>query len=135
MELTSIIDQSNLYIGFDAANQWLYVDWKGEYTKEDSRATCLLMLETIRAHPCPKILNDNSNVTRTNVELTEWTLWWLEEMRQAGLQFIAWVYTRVFDARQETEATVVRIERPRVATFDDLASAYVWLQQQNVHST
>jgi len=135
MELATLLDQENLYIGFDAVNQWLYVDWKGEYTKEASRATCLLMLETIRAHPCAKILNDNSNVTRTDVELTSWTLWWLEEMRQAGLQCIAWVYTRAFDNRQATEATVVRIERPRVATFDDLASAYVWLQQQNVHTS
>ena len=135
MELISIINKEDLYIGFDAANQWLYVDWKGEHTPESSRAACLLMLESIRVQPCAKILNDNSNITRTTVELTAWSAWWLEEMRKAGLRYIAWVYPRDFDARQATEATVQYIERPVVATFDDVASAYIWLRQQIVQNT
>lgn len=132
MELETIIDQQEVFIGFDSTNQWLYVDWKGEHTQESSQATCMLILESLRARPCAKILNDNSSITRTSVELTLWGAWWIEEMRNAGLQYIAWVYPRDFDARKATEVVVQRIEQPVVATFDDVASAYIWLQQQLV---
>jgi hypothetical protein len=130
MQLDTIIDQASIYIGYDSTNQWLYADWKGEHTQDSSQATCLLLLESLRARPCSKILNDNSSITRTTVELTLWGAWWLEEMQRAGLRHIAWVYPRDFDARKATEVVLQRIERPVVATFDDVASAYVWLQQQ-----
>ncbi len=90
----------------------------------------MLMLDSLRAFPCHKILNDNSNITHTSVQLTLWGAWWLEEMQRAGLQYVAWVYPRDFAARQATEATVLRIMQPVVGTFDDVATAYMWLRQQ-----
>jgi hypothetical protein len=132
MELDTIVDQANIYIGYDTANNWLYVDWKGEYTPASSQASCLLMLESLRARPCAKILNDNTNITSTTVTLTPWSMWWLGEMMHAGLAYIAWIYPRNFEARQLMETAMQRIERPVVATFDDVASAYVWLQQQTM---
>ncbi|MDF7812785.1 hypothetical protein [Hymenobacter sp. YC55] len=89
------------------------------------------MLEALRAWPCHKILNDNSNITRTTVELSLWGAWWLEEMLRAGLQHIAWVFPRDFVARQASETVLSSIERPVIGTFDDVASAYIWLQQQH----
>ncbi|KAA9333131.1 hypothetical protein F0P96_09120 [Hymenobacter busanensis] len=130
MQLQPITDTPSITIGFDAVNNWLYVDWKGEHDQESSQTCCLLMLEALRKFPCAKILNDNSSITRTTVQLTVWGAWWLEEMQRAGLQYVAWVYPRVFEARQATEATVKFIQQPVVATFDDVASAYVWLQKQ-----
>jgi hypothetical protein len=132
MELDTIIDQAGIYIGYDAANNWLYVDWKGEYDSASTQASCMLMLESLRARPCAKILNDNSNITRTTITITPWAIAWLHEMLQAGLKYIAWIMPRNFEARQQTELLVQRIEQPVVATFDDVASAYVWLQQQLV---
>jgi hypothetical protein len=132
MQLEAIIDSPELFIGYDTKNDWLYVDWKGEHDQVSSQAACELMLETLRAMPCPKILNDNSNITRTSVQLTQWGVWWIEQMRLAGLQYIAWVLPNNLLARQAVESTVHAIEAPRVGTFDDVASAYVWLQQQQV---
>jgi hypothetical protein len=132
MNLDTIVDQASIFIGYDATNHWLYVDWKGEHTSASSQAACMLMLESLRARPCAKILNDNSNITHTTISITPWATWWLGEMLQAGLKYIAWIYPRNFEARQQTEAIMQRIERPVVATFDDVASAYVWLQQQAV---
>jgi len=132
MQLHPIVDSPQLFIGHDVDNQWLYVDWKGEHDQESSQAACMLMLESLRAYPCSKILNDNSSITHTTVQLSVWGAWWIEEMRAAGLQYIAWVLPRTLVARQRVEATVIAIEAPRVATFDDIASAYVWLQQQPV---
>ena len=33
MHLRPLVDTPGLAIGYDAANQWLYVDWKGEQTR------------------------------------------------------------------------------------------------------
>jgi hypothetical protein len=132
MQLHPIVDTPALFIGHDAENEWLYVDWKGEHDQESSRACCLLMLESLRAWPCHKILNDNTNISRTTMELSDWSIWWVGEMRKAGLQHIAWILPRSLIARQRVEITVAAIEAPHVATFDDVASAYVWLQQQPV---
>lgn len=132
MQLHVIIDTPAIFIGHDAANQWLYVDWKGEHDQETSQACCLLMLDSLRAYPCAKILNDNSSISRTTMQLSLWGAWWIEEMRNAGLQCIAWVLPRSLVARQTTEAIVQAVESPHIGTFDDVASAYVWLQQQPV---
>jgi hypothetical protein len=132
MDLDTIIDQASIYIGYDTTNNWLYVDWRGEHTQASSQASCMLMLQSLRARPCAKILNDNSNITRTSATLTPWGSWWLEEMMRAGLEYIAWIYPRNFEARQLMETSMLRIGRPVVASFDDVASAYVWLQQQTV---
>jgi hypothetical protein len=132
MQLHVIIDTPAIFIGYDAQNQWLYVDWKGEHDQETSQNCCLLMLDSLRAHPCAKILNDNSSISRTTMQLSIWGAWWIEEMRNAGLQCIAWVLPRSLVARQATEAIVQAVENPHIGTFDDVASAYVWLQQQPV---
>jgi hypothetical protein len=132
MQLEAIVDSPELFIGYDTQNDWLYVDWKGEHDQASSQAGCELMLEALRATPCNKILNDNSNVTRTSMQLTQWGVRWVEQMRLAGLQYIAWVLPQSLLARQSVESTVHAIEAPRVGTFDDVASAYVWLQQQQV---
>ena len=132
MQLHSIVDSPEISIGYDAQNHWLYVDWKGEHDGESSWACCQLMLETLRAWPCPKILNDNSSISRTTMQLSERSLGWVAQMRAAGLQHLAWVLPRNMFARQSVETVVIGIETPKVVTFDDLASAYIWLQRQPV---
>ncbi|GAB2962165.1 hypothetical protein GCM10027048_33210 [Hymenobacter coalescens] len=131
MPLQFFVDTPGLAIGYDAANEWLYTDWRGEHDQASSQACCLLMLEALRRHPCRKILNDNSSVTRQTMQLTPWSRWWLGEMMHAGLQYVAWVYPRNFEARQATENAIRFIQRPVVASFDDVASAYVWLRHQH----
>ncbi|MBC8083931.1 MAG: hypothetical protein H7Z21_12030 [Hymenobacter sp.] len=130
MQLQSIIATEGVSISYDFSNQWIYVDWQGEHNQDTTQAACLLMLEALRAWPCHKILNDNSGITRTSVELSLWGAWWLEAMVRAGLQHVAWVFPYNFTARQTTELTLQAIQWPIIGTFDDVASAYVWLQQQ-----
>ncbi len=130
MQLHAIVDSPKLFIGYDSKNQWLYAEWKGEHDQESSRAAFGLMLDCLRMWPCQKILNDNSSIARTTAQPALWASWGLDEMRAVGLHFIAWVLPPDPLLRQAAEATVHAIERPLVGTFDDVASAYVWLQQQ-----
>ena len=130
MQLEPLADQAGVSISYDRDNDWLYADWYGEHTRETSQAACLLLLEHLRAHTTTRILNDNSRIQHTTIELGEWSMWWLGEMRAAGLTAIAWVYPPSFAARKATDARLLPITQPVVASFDDLASAFCWLRSQ-----
>ena len=130
MPLRLLVDTPGLSISYDSDNQWQYVEWKGKHDPASSWAACMLMLDTLRAFPCPKILNDNSGITRTTMQLSARSLDWLTQMHATGLQVLAWVLPPQLASQRTTEGFVLKIEAPAVYTFDDLASAYAWLQQQ-----
>jgi hypothetical protein len=130
MQLRPIVDTPGISISYDEANQWLYVDWKGQHDAESSWAACGLMLEVLQTFGCAKILNDNSNIIHTTMQLSARSLEWLARMHAAGLRYLAWVMPRQLNSRQTTEGVVLEIEVPVVCTFDDLASAFGWLQRQ-----
>jgi hypothetical protein len=129
MQLLPLVDSATISISYDDTNEWLYADWKGAHDQDTAQANCLQVLECLRAQACRKVLTDNTNVESTTAQLTSWGMAWLDEMREAGLQHMAWVLPRSFAARHTTEAAVKAVSQPVVATFDDVASAYVWLQK------
>jgi hypothetical protein len=140
MQLHPLVESAGISISYDCTNEWLYADWKGLHDQASSRAACLQLLECLRTQPCRKILNDNFHISHSSMRLTQWGSWWLNEMQKAGLQYIAWVLPQNILARQATETTVKSISNPVVATFDDLASACLWLQKAHevppvLHST
>lgn len=130
MHLRPLLNTPGLSISYDPDNQWQYVNWTGAHDAVSSWAACAQMLDVMRAFPCAKILNDNSGITHTSMQLSARSLEWLAHMHTAGLQFLAWVMPRELVARRTTEGVVLAIEAPMVCTFDDLASAYAWLQRQ-----
>ena len=91
------------------------------------------MLASLRQWPCQKILSDGTNILAVQMQRTQWGLRWLEEMQAAGLRYFAWVLPRSLQARHATEERVYPISSPLVGTFDDIASACLWLQQQREH--
>jgi hypothetical protein len=132
MHLEPILELPQLTISYDHDNHWLYVNWQGAHDQESSRQGCLLILEAIRQRPVAKVLNDNSNITHTSFQVTEWGINWLKTMHEAGLHYLAWVYAPAFPARKSAEAVVQYLANPTVASFDDLATAYHWLRQQRI---
>ncbi|UOQ80852.1 hypothetical protein [Hymenobacter sp. 5414T-23] len=95
MLLRSLLDTPEITISYDADNQWLYADWKGEHDQESSQRCCMLLLDSLRQWPCHKLLNDNSSISKTTVQISVWGAWWLEEMMRAGLQYVAWIYPAI----------------------------------------
>jgi len=130
MKLEPLADQAGVAISYDRDNDWIYADWYGVHTRETAQAVCLLLLAQLRAHATTRILNDNSRILHTTVEPGEWSMWWLGEMRAAGLTALAWVYPPGFAARRSTDALLLSVAHPLIATFDDLASAFCWLRSQ-----
>jgi hypothetical protein len=51
MQLHVLPDTPGILIGYDAENEWLYVDWKGEHDLVSSRVACGLMLDWMRCGP------------------------------------------------------------------------------------
>ncbi|NKI88607.1 hypothetical protein [Hymenobacter artigasi] len=130
MQLRAIVDTPGISIDYDIENQWLYVDWKGVHDPDSSWAACGLMLTSLQECPCSKILNDNSNIIHPTMQLSARSLEWLAHMHAAGLRHLAWVMPQKLHSRRTTEGVVLEIEAPTVCTFDDVATAYMWLQRQ-----
>jgi hypothetical protein len=130
MQLHPLIVNDGVSITYDSSNDWIYVDWRGEHTAATSKATCLLMVEALRMQPCSKILNDNSNITHTTAELSEWGVSWLNTMELSGLQYLAWVLPRSAPRLHTTGLSLRPFRKPIVVTFSDVASAFEWLHKQ-----
>lgn len=120
-------------MSYDHENEWLYAEWRGEHTRESSWAACQLMLQVMQTWHCSKILDDNSSITHQSTELSARSFELLEQMRVAGLRYMAWVYPRSFPARTSSETLLQPVRSSLVATFDDVASACVWLQRRQEH--
>ena len=130
MQLQPLIVTDGISISYDSHNQWLYVDWRGEHDNASSQAACGLMLQALHQHPCGKILNDNSNISYTTADLSQWGKEWLQDMAAAGLEYFAWVLPRSSAKLDKVDLKFSSMSRYMVVTFSDLATAYDWLHQQ-----
>ena len=101
------------------------VDWKGAHDPDSSWAACRLMLQTLQAHPSSKILNDNSSISRTTMQLSASSLEWLAWMHAAGLRHLVWVMSRELISRPTTEGVVSVIAVPPSGPCGAVAPACV----------
>ncbi|MBC6611217.1 hypothetical protein H8B15_09800 [Hymenobacter sp. BT507] len=130
MPLRLIVTTPGISIYYDEINQWLYAEWQGVHTQESTQAAGLLLLDALRQQPSSKMLNDTSSISSTSADLSTWDPWWLQELVGAGLRHIAWVYPRLFANRDATEHILIHVKPIIVTTFDDVATACLWLQKQ-----
>ncbi|AYA37796.1 hypothetical protein D3Y59_12520 [Hymenobacter oligotrophus] len=151
-----LYESSEIAIAHDKRNCWLYVQWLGNHNVDSIRNGCLLLLHYLQETKSAKLLNDDTHVTIA-AQITDADLDWrpgdtpcegsavwvgstfYSMLASAGLQFIAWVNApsvlnrRTADLALNVSETVQLPEnRPLVVTFDDLASAYEWLQKREI---
>lgn len=131
-ELEYIREVPGLIVSYDQANQWLYADWHGEHTPESSLVACQLLLEIAQERHCAKILNDNSNITRSTARITDVGWQWMRDIHAAGVLFFVWVSPTAAMDEDMRENALRSSGRPFVVTFSDLASACSWLLRQTV---
>jgi len=129
-ELQLLVDTPALSIAHDSANEWLYVEWKGEHSEATALSGGFEVLRCLRLRPCVKILNDNSQVTSNWEKAAQWVgEYYYDQLAQLGVQYVAWVYPGHWAVRNSMDTAMKYVTRPLVVTFDDLATAYAWLQQ------
>ncbi|RYU83319.1 STAS/SEC14 domain-containing protein [Hymenobacter persicinus] len=129
-ELQALLDTAALSVFYDPLNHWLYVEWKGIHTEESAQSGGTQILRCLQQCPCDKVLSDNTQVTSNWEKAAQWVgEYYYEQLAQRGVQYVAWVYPAHWAVRNSMDTAMKFITRPQVVTFDDLASAYSWLQQ------
>jgi len=122
---------SGLSISFDTPNEWLYVEWKGSHDAHSAQTGGQQVLRHLQTRPCYKMLNDNTLVTSDWEEGARWVgSEYYTLLAGHGMRYVAWVCPPNWAARRSMEIAMQFVTRPVVILFDDLASAYEWLERQ-----
>ena len=129
--MEQLYDTPPLCITFDPATKWLYVEWKGYHDARSARSGGELVLQYLNQRPCHKMLNDNSQVTSDWEAGARWVgTEYYQQLARLGIRHVAWVCPAYWPARKSMETAMRFVTRPVVVLFDDVASAYSWLQRQ-----
>lgn len=127
-----LYDTPALSIAFDPALQWLYVEWKGPHDAESARSGGELILQQLQQRPCRKMLNDNSQVSSDWESGARWVGGeYYRRLARQGIGHVAWVCPPNWSARKSMETAMGFVTEPVVVLFDDVATAYAWLNRQS----
>jgi len=118
-------------IEFDAANQWLYVNWIGYQSEDTIKKGCEKILVAMKESGVSKVLNDNTKVIGIWTPASNWVgTNWLPRMEAAGLKQFAWVYSPSRLSQLSTNEAISSTPAPNlVHTFYCKADAEKWLRQ------
>ena len=121
---------SHLSISYIVADNWLYVNWRGYQNYDSVVAGCEKMLEIMQEQRCYRILNDNTKVEGQWSAAAKWGAdVWFPAMREAGLEWFAWVYSSSMFSRLSTDKMVSLTENPDfIGVFEDVDLAKDWLR-------
>jgi len=123
---------ASVEVWHDAEAQWLYVRWRGGYDETAAGKGWQFLLQCLNQHPCAKVLNDVRYATSSWAGKEQWAGEALFPLlAQGGVRYVACVYPAALAARFSLDTTLNCAPQPFVAAFEDLASAYAWLQHQN----
>ncbi|GAB3196633.1 hypothetical protein ABID22_003964 [Pontibacter aydingkolensis] len=122
----------HIAIEYNFIEDWIYVNWRGYQNYDTVVAGCEKMLELMKFHACYRILNDNTRVEGQWSAASKWgSDVWLPAMREAGLQWFAWVYSQSVLSRLSTDKMVKLAKNPDyVKVFDHTDLAEDWLRSK-----
>lgn len=120
----------HLAITYNAVEDWIYVNWRGYQNYGSVVHGCEKMLELMKERACYRILNNNNHVEGQWSTAAKWVAEiWFPAMREAGLQWFAWVYSPSVFSRLSTDKSVSLTENPDfIQLFDDVEQAKDWLR-------
>ncbi len=130
MEGRILLEEPHITIIHNLENDWLYVNWSSEQTKETVMRGCQQMLEFLKRERIQKVLNDNSQVSTIWSDAAEWgAKVWFPSMYAAGCCYFAWVYSPNIYSKLSTDFTLsFPIPHLIIATFDDIETGKGWLK-------
>jgi hypothetical protein len=128
-ELTCLLDTPGLRISSDEANNWLYNQWLGMHNEDSVKMYASHICACLRQRPFTKILSDHSGLVGNWQGAAPWIgQEYFVRLAAQGIAYFAWVYNEHYHDRLAMEQTLYYTTSPVVAIFDDVASAYEWLQ-------
>ncbi|MBX0334694.1 hypothetical protein K3G39_15750 [Pontibacter sp. HSC-14F20] len=102
--------------------------WQGWLDTAKGHSGCVKILNYVNEYKITKILNDNSKVTGHSGD-TKWMIEvWIPSLREAGVNYFAWVYSHEFFTQLEIDNTVDQSTGISMRTFFLQEDARQWLQ-------
>jgi hypothetical protein len=119
----------NLEISFDPSNKVIICNWIGYQNKENIMNSGAVILDLLKKKSASKVINDNTNVTGTWQDASEWTAKeWFPSMMKAGLKHFAWIFSPNIFA--ELSAKKAMPASDVVKSFGTFKEANEWIKQQ-----
>ncbi|HEY4651481.1 MAG TPA: hypothetical protein VIG72_08700 [Pontibacter sp.] len=109
----------------------LFAEWTGVLDADKARNGCTAVLETLKTHSFPKILNNNTSVTGHYPGAIEWVgKVWFPGMHALGVRYFAWVYSHEFYTQIGTDEIVKLSSKVEIQTFFEVVHAWQWLLEK-----
>ena len=108
---------------------FLVAKWHGHITSEDVVTAASAYYELIKHTPCPKLLNDKSEISGEWAEANDWLEFeWMPQVLEAGLQRMAHVYSQnMLSCSSEFDLYLRAAPQLNIANFTGVADAEAWL--------
>ncbi|WP_303310186.1 STAS/SEC14 domain-containing protein [Hymenobacter sp. BT730] len=131
IELKTAAGRIYLHINYDAANQWLYLHWKGTQTYEGIRAGAEACLQVLAETKCHYLINDNRQVYEPWQEATDWVVnQWAPRAVALGLTHFAQIVSPDSLLTLTPEVMQQALgEQLQMRTFISVSQAQEWLHQ------
>lgn len=109
---------------------WIHARWSGIQTLESIQQGGLAYVDMLREEPCPKLLNDHSELIGRFTEANDWIAQvWTPLILQAGLRYFAQVLSPGIFGQLSIQDLHQRIEGVfDLRMFGDLEEAKAWLR-------
>lgn len=119
----------NLEITLDPAKKVMYCNWIGYQNKETVMSSGSIILDLLKKQGVSKVINDNTQVTGTWQDASEWTAKeWFPAMVGAGLKHFAWIFSPNIFA--ELSAKKAMPASDVVKSFGTFKDASDWINAQ-----
>ena len=136
MQLHPLFTLSQVTVSFDAANDWLYVEWAGELTLPVVKRACVELAHCLLERPYPRVLNCNAQVTDVSLEVGAWlACHFMPHLRLAGIRQLAWISSPTLPGLNMMHTVLNWLPKLEVVTFTDLEAAVYWLQRHRPEGT
>ncbi|MDO6390189.1 hypothetical protein Q4E40_08630 [Pontibacter sp. BT731] len=123
----------DLYVTIQRKQDYIEAKWQGHITADNVVCAAQAFLELLRKDPCPKLLNDKSEVTGDWQEANDWLQFeWLPQVLGAGLRYMAHVYSFSMFSKLAARELEERIT-PQLSmkNFYERRLAVEWLLEQD----
>ncbi len=122
--------QDNVFVTITQKPDYIEAKWQGHITAEDVITAAKVYLDFVKKHRCPKLLNDKTDVTGDWEDANDWLEFeWLPQAIEAGLRFMAHVYSQNIFSRLSARDLIERVSpQLLMQNFYERQSAIDWLQ-------
>lgn len=128
--MPELYNDAFLDISYDPDTQILHANWKGYQSFDTATAGCERILDCVKTHKVPKVLNDNTNARGLWMGAAEWAARiWFPRLKQTGMRRFAWVYSPAKFSQISTDAALSAMDPDEfgVEVFFSTDEARAWL--------